>query len=144
MRGLLDVSVLVALFDEAHTFNERAHQWLEDHGSGGIATCPLTENGVVRILSNANYSRVFQFSASHIVHQLRSFVDGNEHQFWPDEVSLRDATHFDPVFILGPSQVTDLYLLALATEKGGCFVTFDTAIHLGAVPRATPANLCVI
>ena len=52
---LLDANVLIALFDEAHVFNDRAHTWLEAHASLGIATCPLTENGLVRVISNPKY-----------------------------------------------------------------------------------------
>jgi predicted nucleic acid-binding protein len=44
----------------------------------------------------------------------------------------------------GPRQVTDVYLLALAVEQGGRFVTFDGSIPLSAVPGARPEQLLVI
>lgn len=144
MRSLLDVNVLVALFDETHLMNERAHEWLDRHGHLGIATCPLTENGLVRIVSHPNYSVLKRFPPELIVGQLRSFVRDNDHQFWPDTPSLRDPAQFDPSRILGPRQITDLYLLALAAEHGGRLVTFDEGVNLAAVLTARKENLCVI
>lgn len=144
MRALLDVNVLVALFDETHLMNERAHAWLDQHSHFGIATCPLTENGLVRILTHPHYSSLKRFPPELVVGQLRSFVQDNDHEFWPDTPSLRDSGLFDPTRILGPRQITDLYLLALATEHGGRLVTFDEGVNLAAVPPARKANLCVI
>lgn len=40
--------------------------------------------------------------------------------------------------------VTDVYLLALATAQGGCFVTLDRGIPLDAVGGALPEHLVVI
>jgi hypothetical protein len=46
--------------------------------------------------------------------------------------------------VLGPRQITDLYLLALATSRGGRFVTFDDSIQLGAVRDAGEDSLLII
>ena len=51
MRALLDVNVLIALIDEKHDFHERAHVWWQARSGDGRASCPLTENGFVRIVS---------------------------------------------------------------------------------------------
>lgn len=51
--ALLDVNVLVALFDPGHVHHEPAHEWFAANRSAGWATCPLTGNGLVRILSVA-------------------------------------------------------------------------------------------
>ena len=45
--ALLDVNMLVALFDPDHIHHETAHARFESSGSGSFATCPLTENGLV-------------------------------------------------------------------------------------------------
>jgi hypothetical protein len=41
-------------------------------------------------------------------------------------------------------QLTDVYLLGLATRMGGTLATFDTGIPLKTVKGATRANLTVI
>ena len=46
--ALLDVSLLIALFDRDHVHHEAAHDWFADHHSEGWATCPLSQNGFVR------------------------------------------------------------------------------------------------
>jgi predicted nucleic acid-binding protein len=53
--ALLDVNVLVALFDPDHVHHEVAHDWFADNGPRGWATCPLTESGFVRVVSNPSY-----------------------------------------------------------------------------------------
>lgn len=55
MVALLDVNVLVALFDPAHVHHDAAHAWFGEHCAQGWATCALTENGLVRVLSNPAY-----------------------------------------------------------------------------------------
>lgn len=52
---LADVNVLLALIDPVHVHHEGASQWFVDASARGWATCPLTENGFVRILSNPSY-----------------------------------------------------------------------------------------
>ncbi len=144
MRSLLDINVLVALFDEEHLFNERAHQWLEVECHDGWASCPLTENGLARILCNPNYSRKLRNSAVQVLENLKGFVASTDHQFWPDDLTLRDSSHIDAERILGPRVVTDIYLLALACRHKGRLVTFDEGINLSAVHGAKPGNLCII
>ena len=142
MRSLLDVNVLVALVDPDHTFHDRAHAWLSS--GRPIATCPLTENGLVRVISNPNYSKAVQFRPGQIVDILVAFAARQDHEFWPDDVSLRDPGVVDPTRILGARQVTDIYLLALAVAHRGCLVTFDETVNRAAVPKARPSHLCVI
>jgi uncharacterized protein len=50
----------------------------------------------------------------------------------------------DPRRLHGPRQVTDAYLLALATRHEGHFVTFDQSVPLAAVHGATKANLTIL
>lgn len=41
--ALLDVNVLVALFDPAHPNHEDAHRWFGRNRKRGWATCPMTK-----------------------------------------------------------------------------------------------------
>lgn len=144
MRDLPDVNVLVALFDEDHIFNDQAHAWLETKSKDGIATCPLTENGLIRILSHPNYSAKLRHPPAQILRRLDLFCSQHDHAFWPDELSLRQTNLFQIDRLLGPRQVTDAYLLALAVRHNGRLVTFDTGIPSTAVLGALPQHLLVI
>jgi len=64
------------------------------------------------------------------------------HAFWPADISLLNTV--DRAHVLGPKQVTDLYLLALAVHHGGRFVTFDRRISHHAVASATRQQLVVL
>ena len=144
MRALLDVNVLIALFDEHHIFHERAHLWLEANSAAGIATCPITENGVVRVISHPKYSRAFSLAPGDVIQRLDGFCEAQDHAFWPDDVSLRDAGLFLTKKILGTRQLTDVYLLGLAVRHGGRLVTFDEGITVKSVGGAKVENLMVI
>ena len=144
MRALLDVNVLIALFDPDHVFHERAHLWLEENSGAGIATCPLTENGVVRILSHPGYSKAIRITPAEVVRRLGRFCKSQDHEFWPDSLSLRDTEVFRVESLLGPRQLTDLYLLALAVKEGGCLATLDERITSAAVVGATAGQVVVI
>ena len=141
--ALLDVNVLLALHNPKHTHHETAHDWFADHRAHGWATCALTENGFVRVLSNAA-AGVGVFRPPEVVDLLRRFCSSKEHVFWPDAVSLTDSGIFNPSFIRGYRQVSDIYLLGLARKMGGYLATFDPAIPLGAVIGATPDTIAVI
>jgi toxin-antitoxin system PIN domain toxin len=141
--ALLDVNVLVALFDPDHVHHEPAHHWFAEHRARGWATCPLTENGLLRVLGNPAYSK----SAAQVVpllEHLRAFCSSGGHRFWPDDVSLRDADLFAPGAAPGHRQLTDIYLLGLAVKRGGCLATFDRAIPIAKVRSATARNLALI
>lgn len=144
MRALLDINVLIALFDADHVFHDRAHRWWSQHADRGWASCPLTENGVVRIMCNPGYSQRIRLVPFELIRRLESFAANSDHEFWPDALSLRDRKHFAPDRIHGSRQVTDAYLLGLATSHGGCLVSFDESIPQSAVPRAKSRNMLVI
>jgi hypothetical protein len=143
MRALLDVNVLIALFDSDHAFAARANDWIARERPA-IATCPLTENGVVRIMGAPAYSARLKQPMTAIAALLREACTANDHQFWPDDLSLRDEKIFDVTRLHGPRQITDAYLLALAVKRGGCLVTLDDAIPLSAVRWATKKHLRVL
>jgi predicted nucleic acid-binding protein len=49
---LLDVKVLIALIDPGHLGHDDAHEWFASMGQTAWATCPITENGVIRSVGN--------------------------------------------------------------------------------------------
>lgn len=140
---LLDVNLLVALFDPDHVHHEVAHDWFADHRANGWATCPVTENGFVRVLT-ATRNDAGPTRAPELVERLRQFCTAELHIFWPASVSLRDDTIVRPSFVRGYRQLTDVYLLGLAVGMGGCLATFDRTIPLGAVVDATREHLQVV
>lgn len=142
VRALLDVNVLIALFNPSHVHHETAHDWFEDHRISGWATCPLTENGFLRIMSHPQAA--VEADRATLFASLRTFVASGHHERWLDSVSLLDETLFDPSVIVSHRQVTDVYLLGLATRMGGTLATFDGSIPLRAVKGATAVNLSVI
>jgi toxin-antitoxin system PIN domain toxin len=141
---LLDINFLIALLDADHVFHERAHLWWAANADSGWASCPLTENGVVRIMCNRGYSRRIHLVPSELIRLLDSFAAKTDHEFWPDELSLRDKSHFAAERIHGSRQVTDIYLLGLAASRGARLVSFDESIPLSAVPAAKSSNLVVV
>jgi toxin-antitoxin system PIN domain toxin len=141
--ALLDVNVLVALFDPDHVHHELAHDWFADHRSGGWATCPLTEAGFVRVLANPVYGSPIT-RPDDLVGRLRALCASGHHHFWPDAVSLRDQAVFKAAFIRGHRQVTDVYLLGLAAKMRGCLATFDRTIPAAVVRGAARDTLQII
>ena len=144
MRALLDINLLIALLDADHVFHERAHAWWAANADRGWASCPLTENGVVRIMCNTGYSRKIRLAPSELIRWLASFAANSDHEFWADDLSLRDKAHFVADRIHGSRQVTDIYLLGLAASHAARLVSFDASIPVSAVPRAKSRNLVVI
>jgi toxin-antitoxin system PIN domain toxin len=144
LRGLLDVNVLVALMDPDHTLSERAHAWWAANQVFGWASCPVTENGLIRVLSNPNYSSSMKLSPAAVLTRLEQFVAATDHVFWPDLLSLRNTGIFEKHWIVGPAQITDIYLLALAASNDGRLVTFDRRIPRSAVPAAGPDCICLL
>ncbi len=142
MRALLDVNVLIALLDADHSLHDQASHWFAAHASEGWASCPITQNGCVRVMSGSSYPSPLPVSV--VVERLSEATSHKLHEFWPDEVSLLDSQVVDASRVHGPRQVTDLYLLALAASRRGRLVTFDRSIPIEAVPKAQARNLLVI
>ena len=131
---LLDVNVLIALLDPAHVQHDAAHEWFAGQGHHAWATCPLTENGVLRIVGNTRYpnSPGTPAAVAPLLATLRTLPG---HVFWPDDISLLDAERVDAARLLGSAQVTDTYLLALARAHGGQLASFDRRLVKDAVRR---------
>jgi toxin-antitoxin system PIN domain toxin len=144
MRSLLDINVVIALLDPDHDFHRRAHAWWANHRDEGWASCPLTENGVVRVMANPAYNSRRTLTPAAIANLLRTFTRSTNHEFWPDALSTLDEAVIDYEQVLGPRQITDLYLLALAASRGGLLATFDESVHVGAVRNAGDEHLSVI
>jgi len=140
--ALLDVNVLVALFQPDHPQHEVAHDWFADNQMHGWATCPLTQNGFVRVLASPRHGAVNR--PVDLLNHLTQLCRSKHHVFWPESVSLTDTKIFNAALIRGHRQVTDIYLLGLAKKMNGYLVTFDSGIPLGAVIGATRSTLAVV
>lgn len=138
--ALLDVNVLVALFDPAHPHHEDAHRWFGVNRRRGWATCAITINGCVRVLSSPAYPTV-EASPAEVAARLRMLCSSPHHEFWGDPVSLLDETLFRPQMIDSHQKITDVYLLGLALRHRGRLATFDRSIPLKAVIGAEPRHL---
>jgi toxin-antitoxin system PIN domain toxin len=139
--ALLDVNVLVVRADHVH--HELAHDWFADHHEAGWATCPVTENGFVRVVAQLSAGDAALRPAV-ILDHLRTFCRDRHHRFWPAAVSLADHSLFQTGLIRGHRQLTDVYLLGLARKMEGCLATFDGTIPLASVAGATRDHLAVI
>ena len=142
MRALLDVNVLIALLDENHANHGMVSEWFVSYVEQGWASCPLTQNGCVRILSQPAYPN--PLGTAEAVERLRAAVSTPHHQFVADDISLLDETAVDRGSLSGPTQITDVYLLALAVGHGIRFVTLDKRVPLATVREAREESLLVI
>jgi hypothetical protein len=140
--ALLDINVLLALLNVDHVDHSRARRWLESEIGSGWASCAITENGFVRIISQPRYPSPVPVGQA--VHRLASATGMSSHEFWHCSESLVGEHVIRRDRLLGPRQVTDAYLLALAVEKGGRFATFDHSVPLTAVRRAAPEHLAIL
>jgi toxin-antitoxin system PIN domain toxin len=141
--ALLDVNVLVALFQPDHVHHELAHDWFADNRQSGWATCPVTETGLVRLLAHPRF-HVGRIGVAAVVDRLRRFQSDPLHEWWEASVSLSDPALFQLTAIQGHRQVTDVYLAGLAHSRGGKLVTFDRAVLWSAVSGARPSLIEVL
>lgn len=142
MRALLDVNVLIALLDLRHASHGRAREWFAAEAPRGWASCPITQNGCIRVMSHASYPNSVPVRA--VVERLAEAAADPLHEFWPDALTLLDPAIADASRIHGPRQLTDLYLLALAVRNNGRFVSFDQSIAIDAIRGAQPTHLVLL
>jgi hypothetical protein len=142
VQALLDVNLLLALSDPEHIHHSQALGWWKEQSGDGWASCPVTQNGFVRVLSGSRYPR--PRSLADALELLRGLIALPSHAFWPDDVSLADPQAFDYSGLLGPNQITDAYLLALAVKNNGRLVTLDRSIPLRAVRHAEARHLVML
>lgn len=142
MTFLLDVNVLIALIDPAHVGHDAAHGWFEREGRHDWATCPITQNGVIRIIGNPRYPNSAGSPAEAAV-IVRAMCALEGHRFWADSVDIFDTGTLDTNEIRTSAQVTDSYLLALAASRGGRLATLDRKLSVRAVPDGRKALLVI-
>lgn len=137
---LLDVNVLIALLDPFHEHHQKVTDWYLTHQRSGWATCPLTENGFIRIFGHRNYP---EGPRSTLIARslLRRLCLQPGHLFWMDAISLRDAKCYDRLPV--SKQLTDYYLLALANANQGSLATLDQRIDPSLLQDGE-ASYCVI
>jgi toxin-antitoxin system PIN domain toxin len=138
MAALLDVNALIALVDSDHVDHETMRKWFTENHEAGWATCPITENGMIRVLSQQAYPSG-QRTPAEVIQTLNALKTAfaATHHFWPDDVSLTDNPIFDGALIAGAGHVTDAYLLGLTASKGGTFISFDRSLAWYAVRGAS-------
>ena len=139
MRALLDVNVLIALNDQGHIHHTLTNQWMAQNIHLGWSSCPLTQNGMLRIMSQASYPNSQPLKV--LIEILRRETQYEQHAFWPDDLSLLDDAIIDADKLLSPNQLTDAYLLALAVKNKGRLITLDKRIPLNAVNGASGKHL---
>lgn len=132
MTFLLDVNVLIALFDPTHVSHADEHRWFAQAGSAHWATCPMTGNGVLRIVGSPRYPNTpgSPGAVAAVLGRLRALPG---HVFWPDDISLLDRRHVEAEQVLAAGQVTDTYLLARAVAHGGRLASLDRRLSVAAV-----------
>ena len=142
MRALLDVNVLIALLDGSHIHHGLVTGWLSSNLGPGWASSPITQNGCIRILSQPAYPN--QVPVARVAERLAEATRHPSHLFWADAISLLQPECLMWDRILSSRQVTDVYLLALAVQQNGRFVTLDRGIPLAAVAGAQPQHLVTL
>ncbi len=140
---LLDVNVLIALFDPAHPSHKDAHDFFETQKKKHWATTPLTIDGFVRVISNPSYPTV-DATPAEAAARLRRLCQSDRHVFWPDDVSLLDEGILRTQFLEGHRQITDARLLALAVKNEGRLATFDRSLPMKAVKGATEHHIRLV
>ena len=133
---LLDVNVLIALIDPAHIQHDQAHVWFSRVGRKSFASCPITENGLLRIVGHPKYPNS-PGPPSTVAQSLAAIRALEGHEFWSDDISIADASHIAAALLSRHSQVTDSYLLALARAQGGRLASLDRRLAVDAVPGGT-------
>jgi uncharacterized protein len=142
MRALLDVNMLVALLDAGHLHHVRAMNWMASNEAEGWASCPMTQNGALRILSLPAYPN--PQPVARVAESLRAAIQHPSHRFWPDSLSLLDEGRLHWQQVLSSRQIADLYLLSLAVANKARLVTLDQSIPRAAVAKAQERHLLVI
>jgi toxin-antitoxin system PIN domain toxin len=135
---LLDVNALIALIAPGHVHHEGMHRWFTANSLAGWATCPIAENGAIRIMSQPSFA-AGPYDPAEVIDVLRELwrKHAKSHHFWPDEVSLTDDTLFHADRITSHKHVTDAYLLGLAAKHGAKLVSFDRTLPWQAIRNGT-------
>ena len=142
MRALFDVNVIIALFQPDHIHHQRVHIWWELNQKFGWASCPISENGFVRVISQPKYPLPQTIPTA--IKILNSAKEHTDHEFWNDDLSILDASVFNSSAFSQHSQITDSYLLALAIHNGGRLITLDQNIRASPSLKFTKDHLQIL
>ena len=135
---LRDVNVLIALVDPAHVQHESAHHWFGEVQPVALATCPITKNGLLRIVGQPKYPDS-PAPPSLVAAVLRAMRALPGHTFWPDSLSLVGGSPVLYVAHLSShSRVSESCLLALAQANNGRLTTLDARPGTVALPAEGP------
>ena len=126
--ALLDINILTALLWPTHEHHEAAHRWFRGRADARWATCPLTQLGFVRIVSNPAFSRD-ALAPGHAVALLAGNLTHSGHEFWTEKLQVPAAVKGIEPALQGHRQVIDAYLLALASRRRGLLATFDRGLR---------------
>ena len=139
---LLDVNALLALMWPYQEHHSVVEAWFLASGSKHWATCPITEAGAVRLLSNPTVTPG-ALRVSEALHLLETNLKQPGHVFWSDDIDLTTSISMCKGRLQGYRQVTDAYLLGLALRRKANLVTLDGGIASLAPPsqRARVFNL---
>lgn len=140
-RLLFDVNVLITLFDPDHPGHGASRTWASAQKPLRWASCPITQNGFLRITSQPKYSNPIRIGMA--TQRLRAAIAATDHEFWPDDVSTLDDAVIDHRRLVGHRQITDAYLLALAVSRDARLATF-AAMPFDAVVGARPEHVVVV
>jgi hypothetical protein len=140
---LLDVNVLVARFWEPHVFHLKVRSWMASHEREGWATCPITQTGLVRTISNPGFSPDAPHPAEAIHWLAATLQEDPGHHFWPDDLPVSTACRETESKLSGSRQLTDAYLLGLAIHNKGRLLTLDRRM-LALTPEHSPARQALV
>ena len=131
---LLDANVLIALAWPRHEFHARVGEWFARHSRSGWATCPFTQAGFVRVVSNPAFS-ADALTPENAIRLLEANLKLSNHQFWPDDLSVPEALK-GVGRLRGHQQITDAYLVTIAVHHRGKLATIDRGIAAWGAPGA--------
>ncbi len=126
--ALLDVNILTALLWPAHEHHDVAHRWFRGRSNARWASCSLTQLGFVRIVSNPVFSSD-ALSPTAAAALLAENLAHPGHQFWTESLQVPVAIKDVETAIHGYRQLTDAYLLALASRRRSVLATFDRGLR---------------
>jgi len=118
VTALLDANALIALVISDHVHHDAADAWVARSGQP-IATCPVTQGSLVRLLMREGQPAVTGVAI------LTALATDSRHEFWPDDVPYTDVRMTG---VIGHRQVTDAYLAQLARQHRGRLATFDEGL----------------
>ncbi|MDR1152328.1 MAG: hypothetical protein LBK72_07630 [Bifidobacteriaceae bacterium] len=142
MTALLDVSALIALLDPQHSMHAEVADWFVAESGAGWSTCPVTENGFLRIVTGTRYTNPVALPLAWAA--LGTACQRPSHEFWPCDISVLERSLFVADRALTSAQITDIYLLGMAVRHQGTLLTLDRRISSESVSGASSRHLTVL